>query len=55
MPTYDFSCIVCDTDNEKNVTIEERDNQFCGKCGNRLNRNLTFKGSVYAPTAGGMK
>jgi hypothetical protein len=56
MPLFDFTCVLCDKSEERNVTISERDRLFC-ECGNRLIRNLTFKGAVYAPTAtgGGMK
>lgn len=53
MPNYDYSCLACDTDEERNVKIAERDNQNCQQCGNRLNRNYTFHGAVWAPTSSG--
>lgn len=55
MPTYTFTCLACDSDLERIVPIAQRDDQFCEICGWRLNRTVTFTGSVYAPTAGGMR
>jgi hypothetical protein len=57
MPTYTY--IRCSGDpeelEERNVSISERDNQFCYRCGNKLQRKITFNGAVWAPTAGGMR
>ena len=59
MPIYTYK--YCDGDPdpetfiERNVPIEERDNQFCHRCKNKLERVIDFNGSVWAPTAGGMK
>jgi len=56
MTIYIYGCEFCDEEIEKNVPIDERDNQFC-ICGQQLLRKLKFTGSVYAPTStdGGMK
>lgn len=54
MPLYDYWCTDCKEASERNVKVDERENQYC-KCGNHLTREITFKGVVWAPTAGGMK
>lgn len=57
MPTYVYKW--CDGDPEctfeRNVPIAERDNQFCDKCGTKLERVIAFTGLTWAPTAGGMR
>lgn len=55
MPTYSYTCITCDSDLDRNVKIDDRDNQFCNNCGIRLGRNITRPGMVWAPTAGGYR
>ena len=56
MATYDYKCSKCDTKFEKNVPSADRDKEIvCSICGEKANRLLTFVGTVYAPTAGGMK
>lgn len=56
MPIYDYFCVNCESAEERNVSVADRDNQYCG-CDNHLHRQVSFKGVVYAPTAtnGGMK
>ena len=54
MPIYEFWCSDCQETKELNVAIVERDKQIC-ECGEWLVRKLKFQGSVWAPTAGGMK
>lgn len=56
MPIYDYYCLACDQGSEENVPIEERDNLQQCICGNSKWRLLSFKGSVWAPSAknGGM-
>jgi putative FmdB family regulatory protein len=55
MPNYDFKCPVCETTEERNVDVEARDSQNCDRCYHVLVRVWNFKGSVWAPTAGGMR
>lgn len=50
MPNYDFACLVCDADFEKNVSYENIDNVFCETCGHRAKRVYSFKGLVWSPT-----
>lgn len=51
MPNYEYTCIHCDTDEDRNVPIDYRDLQKCDKCGNRLNRVWSFNGAVWSPTS----
>jgi putative FmdB family regulatory protein len=53
MPNYDFKCPVCETEEERNVGIDEREDQQCDKCYHPLERVWNFKGSVWAPTSSG--
>jgi len=39
----------------RNVPIDERDKQTCDHCGELLTRKWVFEGSVWAPSAGGMR
>ena len=56
MPTYVFECEYCKTGEfEKNVPMDERDHQWCDKCGIDLERKIRFTGRVWAPTAGGTR
>ena len=55
MPTYSYTCLACDIDLDRMTKIDVRDDQVCEKCGNRLNRNITRPGLVWAPTAGGYR
>lgn len=56
MPTYDYKCILEDTEFEKNVPIAERDGNIeCPVCGHLAERIISFKGLTWAPTAGGMR
>lgn len=56
MPLYTYTCTKCQQGEfERRVKIEDRDTQYCGY-GHKLERKITFTGSVYAQTAnGGMK
>lgn len=57
MPTYQYTCITCDkTFDKMHVAVDDRDNQICEDCGNRLNRAYVIGNvSVWAPTAGGYR
>ena len=55
MPTYSYTCFACDLDLDRMTAIDQRDDQFCEKCCNRLIRNITMPGLVWAPTAGGYR
>lgn len=56
MPTYDFVCMKCERETEKNVPISKRDDLYeCEFCGGALERMLSFQGLTWAPTAGGMR
>lgn len=52
MPLYTYWCQGCDTDIEKQSSIDERDNQKCESCANRLVRAIDIPGGVWAPTSG---
>lgn len=60
MPLYTYFCQKCPDEGnpylefERPVKVAERDDQYC-PYGHKLVRKLDFHGSVYAPTAGGMK
>jgi putative FmdB family regulatory protein len=51
MPNYEFTCLNCDETFDRIVPMDDRDIQKCAKCGYRLNRNIAFNGSVWAPTS----
>lgn len=58
MPNYAFKCIMDETEFVKNLPMEERDdaNVQCPECGLYFTKRvLRFSGSVWAPTAGGMR
>jgi putative FmdB family regulatory protein len=55
MPVYDYRCSECNERVERDVKIKDRDAQVCHQCLNPLKRLMTFKGSVWAPTATGGK
>lgn len=55
MPNYDYKCPVCNEEAELNVPADERDEQVCDTCYHPLKRVWNFRGSVWAPTAGGMR
>jgi putative FmdB family regulatory protein len=55
MPIYGYICLECVKHEERNVKIDDRDEQFC-KNGHRLRRTFDFTGMVFSETAnGGMK
>lgn len=54
MPIYIYWCTDCKDSTERNVKVDERQDQYCD-CGNHLIREFKFSGSVWAPTAGGMR
>lgn len=51
MPMYDYKCYGCRADQERNVAIENRDNQACEICLSPLSRAISAPGAVYAQTA----
>jgi len=53
MPIYSYTCWACDLELERNVKIDDRDNQICEKCLHRLIRQIDAPGAVYAPTSSG--
>lgn len=52
MPLYTYWCPACDTDQEKQCRIADRDYQKCNECGNRMIRAIDIPGGVWAPTSG---
>lgn len=55
MPLYVYRCADCKIEQERNVSVDERDLQKCDDCKNKLMRQIRFTGSVWAPTSGGMR
>lgn len=57
MPTYQYKCSTCEISLDKsNVAIDERDEQICEDCNNKLERVYVIGNvSVWAPTAGGFR
>jgi putative FmdB family regulatory protein len=55
MPNYDYKCLTCEKDFARIVAIDERDNQICEECEKPVERQITFGGMVWAPTAGGWR
>lgn len=56
MPTYLYKgCKEHDNEDliEKNVPIDERDNQICGECGSAYFRKIAFTGLTWSPTRNG--
>ncbi len=57
MPIYQYKN--CDGDSdpdtfvERNVPIDERDNQTCRRCGFKLDRVISFTGLTWSPTRNG--
>ncbi len=52
MPIYSYEKCCTKKDTERNVPMDERDNQWC-ECGDKLDRLVTFNGSVWAPSSTG--
>lgn len=58
MPKYQYSCIECDVDYEKDRGINEEEPRYsCDKCGYSLQRvfssfGLSFKGKGFYTTGG---
>lgn len=59
MPTYTYENCYRHTNKaeliERNVPIDDRDDQSCMECGTPLKRKISFTGLTWAPTAGGMR
>jgi putative FmdB family regulatory protein len=53
MPLYTYSCMNCDTDQERLVSIDARDRQQCESCGYGLIRSIDRPGMVWSPTRNG--
>lgn len=53
MPLYTYWCPYCDTDQEKQCRIADRDYQKCNECGNKIIRAIDIPGGVYSPTSSG--
>lgn len=54
MPIYEYQCTACELEEERNVSIANRDVQNCD-CGYEMERRISFTGLVWAPNSGGMK
>lgn len=58
MPTYEYTCIECDTSKDLIRPVDERDEPvFCESCGYTMNRvynpsPIQFKGSGFYSTGG---
>jgi putative FmdB family regulatory protein len=50
MPLYTYFCKKCNKENEKIVSIEKRDNVYCGVCEMNMQRLLDTPGMVWSPT-----
>lgn len=64
MPTYVYETCCCRipedggaylSEWELKVPVDKRDEQRCPFCSKKLKRLIRFEGSVWAPTAGGMR
>lgn len=55
MPNYDYKCLTCEKSFARIVSINDRDEQTCEECGEKVERQITFGGMVWAPTAGGWR
>lgn len=57
MANYDYVCVTCNNEEERNVPMDDRENQRCNYCNSELKRVFSFRGVVWAPTStnGGMK
>jgi|694.fasta_scaffold151623_3 putative FmdB family regulatory protein len=53
MPLYTYSCINCDSDEERLASISARDEQKCAGCGYSLIRSIDRPGMVWSPTRNG--
>lgn len=53
MPNYAYYCVACDNETEKNVTMNDRDDQDCDTCHRKLKKKFRFNGSVWSPTRNG--
>lgn len=54
MPSYEYTCLACDETITVMVKVDERDNQFCEQCGNKLVRSWTVGNlAVWSPTRNG--
>lgn len=51
MPTYVYYNCDQDGTHERNVPIDERDEQFCEICGDLLQRKISFTGLTWAPSS----
>jgi putative FmdB family regulatory protein len=53
MPIYTYYCPACDTDHEKMIAMQNRDDAQCDKCGYRMIRGIDRPGMVWSPTRNG--
>lgn len=53
MPIYTYQCIECNVETTLIAKIEERNDQQCSTCGNKLNRKIDAPGMVWSPTRNG--
>lgn len=53
MPIYTYTCMNCDSDEERLVNISARDEQSCEDCGYKLIRSIDRPGMVWSPTRNG--
>lgn len=53
MPNYEYKCEDCESMEERNVHVDDREYQDCQECDGPLRRIFTFTGSVWSPTKNG--
>lgn len=53
MPLYRYRCDNCETTEERNAKIKDKDRQVCRTCLEPLRSLICFQGSVWSPTANG--
>lgn len=51
MANYDYVCLACNNEEERNVPMDDRNDQNCNYCGSELKRVYNFHGAVWAPTS----
>jgi predicted nucleic acid-binding Zn ribbon protein len=54
MPIFSYACEICQKREDRNVPIDQRNDQFCEE-GHHLKKTFEFKGLVWSPTTGGYK
>ena len=55
MPTYEYSCYGCDSDEERCVPIDDRDKQLCLLCDEPLTRHMAAPAVMNVAMADGTR